>query len=207
MPVQRRRRDHATEGAGHTVAGVVGHDQQHVGRALGRHHAGRPVGLGLQDVALDLAAEFLVRHRRELFAVNGGGGAWRTRSAGDLLCSGRWCEGNPRRQPKNHDQHEPLPSCRHGRFLEPLWCRKLLASISLLPFIFDGECTIHTPRHSCSRPTPRSRRLPCAVPSIPGSAPGPSVRRSHRKRSPEARLQGPWRAERRMYMSDRTWRC
>ena len=33
-PIQRRRRDHAAEGAGDAIASVVGHDQQDVGRAL-----------------------------------------------------------------------------------------------------------------------------------------------------------------------------
>ena len=38
-PVQRRRRDDAAERAADAIALVVGHDQQDVGRALGRHDA------------------------------------------------------------------------------------------------------------------------------------------------------------------------
>ena len=37
--VQRRRRDDAAEGAADAIALVVGHDEQDVGRALGRHDA------------------------------------------------------------------------------------------------------------------------------------------------------------------------
>ena len=50
--VQRRRRDDAAEGARRTEAHVVGHDEQHVGRALGRHDARRPPRLRLQGVSL-----------------------------------------------------------------------------------------------------------------------------------------------------------
>src|SRR5208337_4287601 len=38
--VQGRRRNHSAEGAADTVAGIVSHDQQHVGCALGRHYSG-----------------------------------------------------------------------------------------------------------------------------------------------------------------------
>ena len=72
--VQGRRGDDAAEGAGDAVARVVGHDQQHVGGALGRHHPRRPVGLGSLRRLLDHAAE-LGRRRRQLLAVDGGGGA------------------------------------------------------------------------------------------------------------------------------------
>ena len=86
--VERRRRDHAAEGAGDAEAGIVGHDQQHVRRALGRHDARRPVGLRLGGVALDLAAE-LRRRRRNLVALDRRRGAGRTRHPGDLLGQGR----------------------------------------------------------------------------------------------------------------------
>ena len=60
-PVERRRRDDAAECAGDAIAGIVGHDQQDVGRALGRHDLRRPIGLGILGVETDLAAE---RRRR-----------------------------------------------------------------------------------------------------------------------------------------------
>ena len=67
--VERRRRDHAAEGARRAEADVVGHDQQHVGRALGRHHARRPLGLGLGGVEIDLAAELRRRVGRYLPSI------------------------------------------------------------------------------------------------------------------------------------------
>ena len=87
-PVQRRRRDDAAERAADAIALVVGHDQQHVGRALGRHHARRPPGLRVLGALLDHAAEFRGR-RRELLPVDRGRGAGRTQHAGDLLRRGR----------------------------------------------------------------------------------------------------------------------
>ena len=50
--VQRRGRNDAAEGAADAIALVVGHDQQHVGGALGRHDArqtpgGRVLGVSL----------------------------------------------------------------------------------------------------------------------------------------------------------------
>ena len=47
-PVHRRRRDHAAERARNAVTLVIGHDEKDVGRALGRHHLRRPIGLGLR---------------------------------------------------------------------------------------------------------------------------------------------------------------
>ena len=38
--IHRRCRDDTAEGARHAVALIVGHDEQHVRRALGRHHGG-----------------------------------------------------------------------------------------------------------------------------------------------------------------------
>ena len=59
--IQRRCRNDAAERAGNAVAGIVGHDQQDVGRALGRHDLRRPIGLGVLGAEIDLAAE---RRRR-----------------------------------------------------------------------------------------------------------------------------------------------
>ena len=38
--IHGRRRDDAAKGARHAVALIVGHDEQHVRRAFGRHHRG-----------------------------------------------------------------------------------------------------------------------------------------------------------------------
>ena len=69
-PVHRRRGDDAAKSAADAVSLIVGQDQQHVGRAFGRHHARRPPRLRVLDVFLDHAAEFRLR-RGELFPVNG----------------------------------------------------------------------------------------------------------------------------------------
>ena len=50
--IHGRRRDDAAERAGHAEAGIVGHDQQDVGRALRRHDARRPPGLRLRAPSL-----------------------------------------------------------------------------------------------------------------------------------------------------------
>ncbi len=83
--VERRGRDHAAEGAGRAEAVVIGHDQQHVGRLLRRHHAGRPPRGGLRGSFLDHAAELRIG-RRQLLAADGRGGAGGAEHAGDLLC-------------------------------------------------------------------------------------------------------------------------
>jgi hypothetical protein len=83
-PVQRRRWDNAAEGARGAEANVVGHDEQHVGRAFGRHHARRPPRFRFSGILLDHAAEFRVGWR-ELFPAKGRGGAGRTRYPGSLL--------------------------------------------------------------------------------------------------------------------------
>jgi hypothetical protein len=64
---------------GHAEAGVVGDDQQHIRRALRRHHARSPPGLRLQRSLLDHAAELRIG-RRELLAVDGRRGAGRARN-------------------------------------------------------------------------------------------------------------------------------
>ncbi|MGX1344090.1 hypothetical protein AB7M73_009350 [Bradyrhizobium japonicum] len=79
-----RGRDHAAEGAGHAITLVVGHDQQHVRRAFGRHNGRWPVWLGVRGIFLDHAFE-LRRFRRKLLAIDGCRGARRTRRAGGLL--------------------------------------------------------------------------------------------------------------------------
>ena len=78
------RRDDAAEGARRAEALVVGHDQQHVGRALRRHDARRPPGRRLRGLLLDHPAELRIG-RRKLLAVDRGGGAGRTQLAGHLL--------------------------------------------------------------------------------------------------------------------------
>src|SRR5271155_604414 len=78
------RRDDPAKRARNTVALVVGHDEQDVGRTLGRHYLRRPPRSGLFGVFLDDTAEFR-RRWRELFPVEGGRGAGRTRNTIYLL--------------------------------------------------------------------------------------------------------------------------
>ena len=85
--VERRRGDDATEGGGRPVADVVGDDEQHVGRALRRHHPRRPEGLRALGGPLDLPAE-LLRRRRQLLAVDGDRGRRRARNSGGTLPAG-----------------------------------------------------------------------------------------------------------------------
>ena len=42
-PVQRWSRDNAAKSAGNAVALIIGHDEEDVGRALGRHHGRWPI--------------------------------------------------------------------------------------------------------------------------------------------------------------------
>ena len=86
--VHGRRRDDAAEGAGDAEAGVVGDDQQHVGRTRGRHDARRPPGCRLQGSILDHAAELRVG-RWELLAADARRRAGRSQRAGDLLRGAR----------------------------------------------------------------------------------------------------------------------
>ena len=81
--IQRRRRDDAAERARRTEAAIVGHDEQHIGRALRRHDARRPPRFRLRGLVFDHAAEFRIRGRK-LFSADGGGGAGRTRYVGGL---------------------------------------------------------------------------------------------------------------------------
>ena len=93
--IHRRRRDDAAEGARHAEAGVIGDDEQDVGRLLGRHDARRPPRLRLQGIVLDHAAEFRLG-RGQLLAADGGRGARRTERAGDFLGLG---------ERRRHDRH------------------------------------------------------------------------------------------------------
>ena len=86
--IQGRRRDDAAEGARRAEADIVRHDEQHVGRALGRHDARRPPRFRLRGFLLDHPAEFRIG-RRKLFSADGGGGAGRTQHTGNLLGRGR----------------------------------------------------------------------------------------------------------------------
>src|SRR5262245_43184431 len=65
---QRWRRDDATEGAWHAIAGVIGHDQQNVWRTLRGHDAWGPVGLRVLGILFDHSAK-LRRRRRQLIAL------------------------------------------------------------------------------------------------------------------------------------------
>ena len=109
-PVQRRRRDDTAEGARDAVALVVGHDQQHVGRALGRHHRRWPIRLGVFDAEADLAAERWRRWRNDL-PVNGRGGVGRTRYAGGLLRRRR--QRREREDRRTNERRRPA-SCAHA---------------------------------------------------------------------------------------------
>jgi len=106
--IEGRGRDDAAEGARRAEAVIVGHDQQHVGRALGRHDARGPPGRRLRGLLLDHPAEFRVG-RRQLLAAEGGSSAGRTRCAGYLLrCRRERCdserryERQERRRPRTH---------------------------------------------------------------------------------------------------------
>src|SRR4029453_13025352 len=87
-PIHRWSRDDATERARCAEAAIVGHDEQHVRRGLGRDNARRPPWCRFRRFLLDHAAKFWI-WRRELFAVNRSGRARRTGRASRLdLCSG-----------------------------------------------------------------------------------------------------------------------
>ena len=101
--IQRRRRDDAAERARRAEADVVGHDEQHVGRTLGRHDARRPPRLRLRGFLLDHPAEFRIG-RRKLISGDGRGGVRRTQLTSDLLCDagrGREREGDGAKRYRN----------------------------------------------------------------------------------------------------------
>jgi hypothetical protein len=70
--IQRRCRVDTTKGARDAITLVIGHDEQQVGRAFGRHNARRPPGLGIQGALLDHSAK-LRRRRRKLGEPNSPG--------------------------------------------------------------------------------------------------------------------------------------
>ena len=83
--VERRRRDDAAEGAGDAVAGVVGHDQQHVRRALA---AARPSAA--TRASSSRASRLIMPPKagacgRQRLSVDRRGGARRAGRAGHLL--------------------------------------------------------------------------------------------------------------------------
>ncbi len=86
--IEGRCRNDATEGARRAEPAVVGHDQQHVGRALRRHDPWRPPGFRLRGLFLDHPAETRIGPRK-LLAVEGRGGVRGTQRTGNLLCRGR----------------------------------------------------------------------------------------------------------------------
>src|SRR6516225_1337057 len=84
-PIQRRCRDHAAKSATYTIALIVSHDQQNVGRTLWRHYPRWPPRRRFFGRLLNHATERRVGWWK-LFAANSGGRVWRARRAGDLLC-------------------------------------------------------------------------------------------------------------------------
>lgn len=86
-PIKGGRRNHTAERARDAEASVVGHNQEDVRRARGRHHACWPPGGRLRGVALDLAFE-LLRRRRQLVAWDCRCSAGRARRSGNFLCVG-----------------------------------------------------------------------------------------------------------------------
>src|SRR6185312_14036901 len=74
----------AAKGARRTETLVVRHDEQYVGSALGRYDARGPPSRRLRRFLLDNSTEFWIG-RRQLFSVDRGGGAGRTRDRADLL--------------------------------------------------------------------------------------------------------------------------
>ena len=82
-------RNDAAERACDPIPLIVGHDQQDIRCAFGRHDLRRPVGLGVLGVEADLATE---RRRRigKVVAVDSRGGARRSRNARRLLGGCHW---------------------------------------------------------------------------------------------------------------------
>src|SRR5689334_12730355 len=82
--IHRRSRDEATKRARGAEPAVVGHDQQHVRRALWRDDAWRPPRFRVQGFLPDYAAE-RQWWRGKLFAIDSRCGAWLAERPGDLL--------------------------------------------------------------------------------------------------------------------------
>ena len=133
--IHGRGRDDAAERAWCTETLVIRHDEQHVGRALGRHNARWPPGLRLGRLFLDDPAECRIG-RRELFSVNRGGRTGRTGLTCRLL---RYCRGSAgdeggnggEYQMKMFQAHWLLPELRHANH----WWRKRRSRRSLTPKI------------------------------------------------------------------------
>src|SRR5205823_6644838 len=81
---QGRSRDDTSEGARHTVALIIGHDEENVRRALGGHDPRWPKRLGVQSAFLDHTSELFGR-RWNLLAIDRYGGTGGTRCAVDFL--------------------------------------------------------------------------------------------------------------------------
>src|SRR4030095_14827809 len=90
--IQRGCRNDTAERARNTVALVVRHDEQDVGRAFWRHDAWLPPRCGILDAFLDHAAE-RHRRRRELFSADGGGRAWGGAGGGEPRSPVTCCAG------------------------------------------------------------------------------------------------------------------
>ena len=97
--VHVRRRNRSAEGALGAVAGVVEQDEQHVGRALGRHRPRRPPGLRLGGGPVDQPAERRGRRRQ--------------RASGHRRRVGRRAGLHRSRLPADPDGHED--GREHGR--------------------------------------------------------------------------------------------
>src|SRR3954469_3316305 len=86
-PSQRRRRDDAPESAVDAETLIIGHDEEDVGRTLGRHHARRPPSCRILCALVDHATEGR-RRWRELIALERGRLTGRTQYTGNLLRRG-----------------------------------------------------------------------------------------------------------------------
>jgi hypothetical protein len=62
--IQRRRRNQTTECARRAETDIIGHDQQKIRRAFGRHGESWPIWLRLRGIGVDLAPERLRRIRQ-----------------------------------------------------------------------------------------------------------------------------------------------
>ena len=89
MRSMRRRRDDTAKGAGHAVTLVIGHDQQDVGRTLGRHHGRWPIRFGIFGIHIDRSAKRRGRGRKILAVYCRRGAGWnpacRWSAAGRML--------------------------------------------------------------------------------------------------------------------------
>src|SRR5262249_10364622 len=56
--------DDAAESPRYSIALIVGHDQEHIGRTLGRHHSGGPIWFRLAGLKINFTAELRWRRRK-----------------------------------------------------------------------------------------------------------------------------------------------